>query len=650
MVGPAGISKLEAIFLVCQYKLLSLNFSTHISESVLSGLLLIIGPEATSLSKPVADQFSRIKNMPVGSQENGYWFSCTQFKGSHFSDLRYIRSAEYCFWWEGFFVYRGLSGLRAAHLFIEDLKAENPDKLTAGCDGHFLCVVRSLTKDRIWVITDHVGMLNGYRYSHGDTVVISTSSLVLSQTFAVTPDIEGIAQFLRTGSVFGSKTIYEEISTLDAATTYYFVPTAGGFKEQATEYWRSPSAVIDDISFNDAKDILSKSLLETFKVFNRDSKTVCDLTAGFDSRLVASTLLPDDENGDRELMFFVFGPEESREVLLVKGYCKELNLKCYHLPLPDSWPDMFPEVVRKALALTDGEENVCNYAPILFAQEFKAGLTNISINGLGGELYRDFWWIQEVLPTRRPANLDRLLDSRVFQYEYDYSIFSKPWSLRVLDTKMLLKREFERTVAFLNNTEAFNSLQIDSIYLKQKMRRWAGRTISSSSQLLDSVAPLVFRKPLEAAMRMPPSFKRNGKLVRAVVEHHNRRFAHQRMLNGTPCEVPSIRNLIKYLPLVVDLSKRGIRKFFQLTLQKSLFRDGSLSYLQGAWFRALKEGKHQAVSSTQIFEATKDLYAENKLTSFLAGVGLDDFRFYPQFGNMLTLELRMRKDSLRKGL
>jgi hypothetical protein len=285
------------------------------------------------------------------------------------------------------------------------------------------------------------------------------------------------------------------------------------------------------------------------------------------------------------------------------------------------------------------------YAPILLAQERKAADHSYSVNGLGGELYRDFWWIQELYGSRRPANLERLISMRILQYEYDYSIFSRDWRPRMEGVKDTLKSVFQDTLSDMDPERSYNTLQIDNLYFREKIRRWAGRTMSSSSQIISALAPLTLKPCLEAVMAVPPGYKRNGRLVKSMVERLSEPLSDLCMLNGTPCRNITIRNIHRFSPLLLDYARKGIRKAVQKTLKRTILLDGSLGYQQSWYFSSLFS--HDSFTRDFTYDSllTKDLYDPEAYTQFYGDARKPGFPYCSQLGNIITLEMRMRKES-----
>lgn len=609
----------------------------------MAGLLITIGPDAKANHELCMQEYQKIKDLPLSYQEIEHNFCLSKFCRINERDDNILIHDGIKIWVIGTLIYKNSIG----HSALEDLKQElassRIEDLAKYLDGTYCLIIKNHTENGFWFITDHVGIMNLYKYQSDNTFAISTSSMALSRSFSVTPDREGVLQFLRNATICDSKTIYNEIELLEPASVYFIENALQAKIKSRTTYWAPPTDIIENISFEEARDFLAEKLLNRIELLGKNN-IICDLTAGFDSRLILSAFLSKNEYLANNITTFVFGPDNSKEVRLVKQYCSNLGLQNHHLTLPQDWHEKFYQYINKALLVTDGEENVCVYAPILWAQEFKSKDFSLSINGLGGELYRDFWWIQEFSCSRRPANIDRLIDTRVLQYEYDYSVFAEYWKRHMLQIKNILKDKFINTNSEMDTSRTFNTHQIDNIYLRQKIRRWAGRTISSSNQIIRTVAPLTFKFCLEAGMSIPPRHKRNGKLVKAVVELLNPVLSEQVMLNGTPCQILSLNNFHRFFPFISHTGKKVLRKFSQKVFKNTTLLDTTLTYKMHTWYNAFLNDMNGKKLSYEKMR-TRNLYQKKQFYKFIHDAQKSQFRNYQQLGNILSLELRMREDN-----
>ncbi len=610
----------------------------------MAGILITVGARMGDDHEDMRQYFIRHKGLQPTHDEGWGQVLLSKFSRKSAVDFNFIIHEKISVWVMGTLIYGNRMGRDALENLWQDLHERPLESLMENCDGPFFLAVRDHLDGSLALATDHAGIVNVYACRSGRNWAVSSSSMALSTHFPVTPDPDNVAQFLRTANTYGSGTIYQEITLLEPAGIYRIAGSGEVPELSCRTYWKSPVEIRRDLSFDRARDLLAKNLIESTAPLSGE-KLVCDFTAGFDSRLLVAAL--SRHRPFSELPTFVFGPKASREVRLVRGYCESLGLPNHHLELPEDWPDILPDYFEQSLQVTDGEENLMVYAPILLAQEHKARESSCSINGLGGELYRDFWWIQELYGSKRPANIDRLINMRMLQYEYDHSVFSEPWRRRMLGVKDTLKSIFLETLADMDLHGSHNTLQIDNLYLRQKIRRWAGRTMSSSSQVVSSLAPLTLKKNLGLVLAVPPGYKQNGRLVKSVITLLCEPLSGLRMLNGAPCRNITLGNAHTFLPLLADYAKRGTRKVVQKALKRTILLDTSVSYQQSWFFSCLFS--HPEVRKDFAYSSllTQDLYDPRGYNRFYEEAVGAGFPYYSQLGNIMTLEKRMRRDNIR---
>lgn len=603
-----------------------------------------------NLHDQCAKEYLRTKEVVKSYQLNEGSVSLTKFARQGEKDKNILVAHNNYFFVIGTIFYKGLAGESAIATIAEEFDKFPAQQITKDLDGHFLLIIYSKEIKNITIIGDHAGTITSYKYANqqSDQILLSSSALVLSRLLPVSPSQIGIAHFLRTATSLGSQTIYKEISTLDPASIIRIDCSSSTPTSSLETYWNSPTSAHEELAFPEACDLLNARLTKAMAFF-KQTGVVCDLTAGFDSRVLLSCLL---NSGDglptHKPPTFVFGPAQSREVHLVKHYANVLKLKNHHTMLPDDWPIKFSEYVWRSIDATDGEENCFVYAPILYAQEEKKKHYTTSLNGLGGELYRDFWWVQELGIQKRPANIIRLINTRVLQYEYDYSIFEKEWQENLRNLPQAICSEYKKSIQDFPLSSTYNTMQIDAIYLRQKIRRWASRTITSSNHVIRTVSPLLFKQNLDVALRVHPKFKRYGRLQRAIVTQNNPTLARLKMLTGSPCENISFKNFYLFSPLVWDLIKRATRKISQKIFQRTILMTRNLNYEYTSWTKKIVIELYAKGILPYENLITKDLFQKEKFERFITESQKPGFPYYHQLGNMITLELRMRQDKLTR--
>jgi asparagine synthetase B (glutamine-hydrolysing) len=542
----------------------------------------------------------------------------------------------------GTLIYNNKIGKSALFELHKHLNKNEINKVLENADGHYLLVIVDDVENKINIVTDHAGVIQVYSYDKNKNFIISTSSLSISRCLSVSPNYQGIAQFLRLGNVYGSSTIYKEIDKLEPATNYELTNRNNfGFTNKIV-YWKTPNEIFNKVSFADARAHLSETLKSSYDPF-QDEKFIMDFTGGFDSRLnlaIMSKIIPLSE-----INTFVFGPRDSKEANLVKKNCDLLGINNVHLQISDDFFREFTENLRLALIVTDGEENAFSYIPILYAQIFKTREFDYSINGLGGEIYRDFWWRQELHIAKKKANLSRLIKYRILQYEHDDTIYGNEFSKYIDKISDNLKEIFTKSIDDMDVNNTYNTLQLDNLYYRQKIRCWAGKTINSSNQIIKTISPLTFKKCVSTCLSIYPRHKKNGRLVKAIIDSSSKQLSALQMLNGAPAQNFQLRNFYKFTPLLIDISKTILRKFSQRLFNKTIFSPASTYYKPSLWFSLF----FQSISSSSFkYEhlITGELFDQVNYNRFLDEALSNQFSFSQQLGNILSLELRMRRDNL----
>jgi hypothetical protein len=124
------------------------------------------------------------------------------------------------------------------------------------------------------------------------------------------------------------------------------------------------------------------------------------------------------------------------------------------------------------------------------------GIT-LALSGAGGELFKDFWWLQDFpLYSRHRPNLDRLYAFRLANNELQHAYLTgRNRSLSLTYRERLLQRLSR--YASGSNTQTY-----DRIYYSFKMQGLAGRFLSNGLACLNMYAPYLEREAVRAGYNM----------------------------------------------------------------------------------------------------------------------------------------------------
>lgn len=422
-----------------------------------------------------------------------------------------------------------------------------------GYEGAFVFAAGT-TKDAIVrLATDPLGSLHVYTTRYRGCTLISTSSLALAAVSGADWDINGVREFLAKGSVFGERTLHQGVGKLRPGRIFEFAD-AEQSKQQI--YWSperpsygEPSDRNTIVNFVDAL----KGAVDT--TLDAARQPLMDLTGGFDSRLVLAASL--QHLTVSELDCTVSGEAGDGDVIAASAIAKAFGLRLHRRPPRIAEASTWWTTSHEALAYTDGEADVLEYADTLSIHRAGMGHFDASINGSGGELIRGYWW--ELLWPHTGAT-DRFDTRRVAAARFAHD----PWAETLLTANFgdtltdhfagVLKTELQGLHGWPNTA------LMDRLYLYLRMQRWQGRLASATNRIWPCFAPCLFRPVINAALSASVALRRNGRMARLVLQYMNPRLASLPMVDRTPAAPVGMKNFWRHIPRYRSQIKQLRRK------------------------------------------------------------------------------------------
>jgi asparagine synthase (glutamine-hydrolysing) len=273
---------------------------------------------------------------------------------------------------------------------------------------------------------------------------------------------------------------------------------------------------------------------------------VCDLTGGYDSRVVVAALL----GSGLSFSTVVSGAANSADVRVSRALAKLANLP--HLHISPALAVSFSEA-KQALSLTDGEYNIVEYANVMRVHKQLSQHFDISINGSFGELARGYWW-ELLFPhtgSRMKLDAQRVARGRFAAKPFDALLFP---ASSALDLASHLAGVIERSNAGLEQSP--NTLQLDNVYLTLRMQRWQGKIASSTNQLWPCLSPFMFRSVLEVILQAQSGARQRSLLIRRMLAHFQTKLANVPLEHGYPPLPMNWKTWHRFWPLGVYYGKR----------------------------------------------------------------------------------------------
>jgi len=290
------------------------------------------------------------------------------------------------------------------------------------------------------IFTDHSGLYKAYRTDKviGASYLELLRALNLSKT-DLSP--EAIVAFLHLGMTLPGQTFTPQIKTIayDEILTFDEAGAVKSLPKSLPDLAETTAATMPEF-FHD----LAKSLAH---------EQVCvDLTGGFDSRLVACLLA----QAGLDFTVALSGREGYGDFAIARQVAQALDLDFHHVTHDvQSLVEDIPALFR----YNDGLGDVLAYHRVARFQSARAARDiTLTLSGAGGELYKDFWWLQDFPRYNAPkANLPRLYDLRIASLRFPHACFAP-------ELKSLSESFRERTLASLaqyarpSNTQTYDNI------------------------------------------------------------------------------------------------------------------------------------------------------------------------------------------------
>ena len=302
------------------------------------------------------------KNMIIDEKDKYYFYENDSFK----------------IYWQGtvFILGKG-EGSDSIKEFLRILDGKKSvSTSTSVLKGHFFIALFDKRQEKYYFFVDNGGIFQAY---YNDDMV-STDLLCYDESDF---DELGVIEFMNLGSTFFDKTLFKGIAKIPGNKILIFDNLLGGGR----------LSIIDKADYSDITDYRDYEyffyFFDKLKESLRSKKLCLDITGGIDSRLVLALMYSSDCN----CFCAISGVEGIKDIDIAKQvadfFAIELLITYHGI-----------EGIENDLELFfDYSEGVCDIVRLHRGflhnlNRIKKG-TDIVISGSGGELFKDFWWLQD---------------------------------------------------------------------------------------------------------------------------------------------------------------------------------------------------------------------------------------------------------------
>jgi len=467
-------------------------------------------------------------------------------KIKNISDLKLYKYGNYEIYYNGFVYLHGQIGVENIVNEICDRMKTGDFQLVNELFGIYFICINDLKKAEKFIFIDNSGLYKAYAYQN----VISTSFIELIENIdtSVTPDYDAIVEFLHFGFVYFDKTIIEEINKLKPEFIYIIN--------------KNNELEIIDKNIPRIFDSPTISPDEFFRTLHRSvqrENISIDLTGGSDSRLIVSAF----QKNKAEFELAISGMPENSDIKIAKVISKKLSKNFY--PTYHTTEDISTKKIIELFQFTDAQIDLVVYHRIYnYLKDKKTRNVSFQISGLGGELYKDFWWLQDFpFYSKKNANICKLYKYRIESIEFNHELLHNSLQNK---SKKLAENIISKLSQYKLST---NTRTYDNIYYYFKMRTTAGTFLTLSNKFFKTYAPLLELELVRYGFNLPGKMRFYNNFHREFITRNCKDISTLKTNAGITCSAHVFYktwDLLNYcLNLGSRLLKQILRKIFKKT-------------------------------------------------------------------------------------
>jgi hypothetical protein len=455
-----------------------------------------------------------------------------------------FESEDFAADWRGFlFVSGHRAGADGVARLCRELRLQGPERALALGKGSFFLKLRDKQAGTTFWCTDRFGLVQLF-------VAEDRISDDLIQFVRQLPrdgdalDRAGLASFLRYGFYTLGRTIDRRVRVLSGDDIVQQTPGS------ALELLRKAPDIGDTFEFD--------SYLADLRTAAADMHISLDLTGGIDSRLIAAAFrharIPVAESA-------TMGTGAHKDLPIAQRVAAELWLPHVSAQYTEQ---NFEARIPELLSVTNGQVGLATFDHAFqFAHERRLRGITLAISGVGGELWKDFWWLQDFPFLSGSPNFPWLYATRIEPRPPGRSMFTPAF------TGVFEEARDEYLAAMSRYSGLTKTAAYDSVYAFLRVPFVTGPWVSAATRAgLPTLCPLLDPDGVRYAMRMRVRDRLFARWHRASIARLAPEIAHLRTAEGTSTRAGAAA-LLDVPAYVADKSARLAQK----VAQRSGFRD-----------------------------------------------------------------------------
>lgn len=467
------------------------------------------------------------------------------------SAIEQFSNDQYEIYYKGLvFVSGKKQGDESIEYIINNIIKSNTPTFSPIFGNYFIYLVDKASNTQ-YFFTDNSGIFKCFKYKD----YISTSFLELIdhvQNFTINDlNADGIIEFFRYGFPYFNQTLLKGIERIDGK--YYYKTT----NKKTEKLGKGLSQI------NEAGDIDIKQFFNDLIYATSNKNTSLDLTGGFDSRLILSFF----SKAKSKFELAISGLKNNADIKIANKIVAKNNnafYPTYHTVSEKSIHDL-----ESIFKLSDGQIDVIDYhRNHQLNSDRKKRNIELQISGVGGELYKDFWWLQDFpFYNKRKADIEKLYKLRIESSKIPNKTFGE--QLRK-QAEQLKAKTIEKLAAFKLDT---NTKTYDNIYFNYKMKTNAGVYISLANNYFVSYAPLLEIELVKMAFQLKRSTRFYNNFHRKIISENAPELSKIRTSEGISCSNSIIYKTTDFAFYVADKVQRLVKQMLRKAFNKTYLQD-----------------------------------------------------------------------------
>ena len=371
--------------------------------------------------------------------------------------------------YKGFLYVDGFKSGRDSILEILENMAQTSKFDFCAIKGSYVVSIEHKPTGMRWLFADNSGQMKFY---YGQNTISPSFLMVLDNEKPSASDLNprAINDFLHFGFVYFNETFFKSIQAL-SKDDFFEIDRHGNRKICKKEIPELHGPV--KFNFHDH----FKNFALALQSYNNIS---ADLTGGFDSRLIVAMLM----YFDVDFEMAVSGRQGIKDIK-IPAKIAEILQKPFYITYHDA-TKLREADLRKIFEMVDSQMDVISYhRNYQFNLDRKKRKVDMQLNGSGGALYKDFWWLQDFpFYKKKKSNIEKLYKYRIEAVEFPHYLLGD--QLRTVSQKFknnTIQKLFDYRLTY--NTQTY-----DNINYNHKTQN-ASAYITAASRFFNCTAPLL---------------------------------------------------------------------------------------------------------------------------------------------------------------